>query len=222
VRKRRKFLIALPCLAAIAMLVFFAGRDPQPRYRGRPLSEWLHDAFSASRSPDNIDPRHAVREIGTNAIPWLVSWISYERGSWQRTARAVLSPSISKSSLGEFISEETAEERSVLAVIGFTFLGTNSAPAIPQLAAMMQDPARPQTARRCIQALGQIGGPALPVLAQALADTNSPYRVEIVDSVPHLREPRLFRPLLEQALADPDQSVRSASSNVLQQIGPGR
>lgn len=217
-RKRRKLLLALGCLVVIAAIVAFVRRDDQPRYRGRELSKWLHDAFSASGATGGVDPEQAVRRIGTNAIPWLVSWIRYERGSWQRTARSVLSPSLSKSALGEFISEETLEERSVLAVIGFSFLGTNAAPAVPQLATMMQDPTCPQTARRCILALGHIGDPALPVLAQAFSDTNFPYRVEIVELVPHLRNPHPFGPLLEEALADADARVRSATTNVLQQI----
>jgi hypothetical protein len=220
VQKHRKLLIALACLTAIAAIVALARYDPQPRYMGRLLSEWLHDAFAASGSPENIQPEQAVRTIGTNAIPWFVNWINYERGSWQRTARSVLSPSLSRSFLGEIISEETLEEKSVLAVIGFSFLGTNAAPAIPELSAMMRDSTRPQTARRCVLALGHIGGPALPVLAQALAETNFPCRVEIVELVPHLRGPHPFRPVLETALADQDPRVRSAATNVLQQIAP--
>jgi hypothetical protein len=220
VRRHRKLLIAVACLTAIAGIVALARYDPQPRHRGRPLSEWLHDAFAASSTPEDIHPEQAVREIGTNAIPWFVNWINYERGSWQRTARSVLSPSLSKSFLGEIVSEETTEERSVLAVIGFSFLGTNAAPAIPELSAMMRDPTRPQTARRCVLALGHIGEPALPVLAQALAETNFPYRVEIVELVPHLRGAHPFRPILETTLTDQDPRVRSAATNVLQQIAP--
>ena len=56
----------------------------EPSYGGRILSEWLADVRCCSGvtlvgAPD--PPKDAVRAMGTNAIPTLLKWISYERSA---------------------------------------------------------------------------------------------------------------------------------------------
>jgi hypothetical protein len=64
-------------------VVVFWPKDNEPKYNGKTLTAWLK--ISASRRYDNRWPQaeEAVRHIGTNALPWLTKWISYDRPSWQ-------------------------------------------------------------------------------------------------------------------------------------------
>ncbi len=56
--------------------------------RGRSLGEWLgayqngrDGGLSSSEARTTVE---AVRHIGTNALPFLVKWISYETPLWRR------------------------------------------------------------------------------------------------------------------------------------------
>jgi hypothetical protein len=64
-------------VAGVALV--YVGRDHEPSYRDRSLSDWL--AALTDHSPDG-DPEkaeEAIRQIGTNAIPFLVRYGSYTR-----------------------------------------------------------------------------------------------------------------------------------------------
>ena len=47
-RKHRKLLIALSCLAVVAGVVVFASRNNEPHYQGKSLSEWLCSSQSSN------------------------------------------------------------------------------------------------------------------------------------------------------------------------------
>jgi hypothetical protein len=86
---RRFFLWAL-VLGGVVVGACLALRQPQPEYRGRSLSQWL---TRYGRSGDDELRRReaadAVRQIGTNAIPYLVENIRYETPEWMcKVARA--------------------------------------------------------------------------------------------------------------------------------------
>lgn len=57
-------------------------RETEPVYQGRKLSFWLSDYLpGAKASPEQLQrDSAAVREIGTNAIPVLLRWISAKDG----------------------------------------------------------------------------------------------------------------------------------------------
>jgi hypothetical protein len=67
---------------------WFLHREHEPRYKGRRLSRWLA-LYSDSLATESLGKRqeaeHAVRQIGTNAIPNLLKWLQFESSS-QRAA----------------------------------------------------------------------------------------------------------------------------------------
>jgi hypothetical protein len=65
--------------------------DPEPEYHGKKLSAWI-DSFwpqpigvitgvGFSNKPRKAE--EAVRHIGTNALPYLLKWLNYERPKWR-------------------------------------------------------------------------------------------------------------------------------------------
>jgi hypothetical protein len=68
-RKRTALIASLALLAALLTAFTFASmRGAEPTYGGHSLSYWLE--------AESVDTKHAVRAIGSNAIPLLVGWIS--------------------------------------------------------------------------------------------------------------------------------------------------
>src|SRR5437762_13118149 len=86
-RKRRIYLLLLLLAVAVVGLILagaFRPRDgAEPEYGGRKLSQWVvelpPDASESGTSAAEI----AVRNIGTNALPYLLTWIGYEPAAWR-------------------------------------------------------------------------------------------------------------------------------------------
>jgi hypothetical protein len=76
--------IALLLLALCAAAVAWDTRlgEEEPLFRGLRLSEWI--------TMYNVQPRGqeaaaAIRQIGTNALPWLLKWLRYDAPHWRTT-----------------------------------------------------------------------------------------------------------------------------------------
>src|SRR6476660_6778861 len=66
--------------AALVFWIFLVTYEPQPSYQGRTLSQWLI-AYNNDRS--RSDAPTAVHNIGTNALPVLVKWLTYKWPKWR-------------------------------------------------------------------------------------------------------------------------------------------
>jgi HEAT repeat protein len=101
----------------------------------------------------------------------------------------------------------------------FCVLGTNAAPAIPELTTLMKDSTRPKTSWRAIAALGNLGLQAFPHMTAALANTNHPNRDQAALYLATLIAPSFGTnaclPPLTAALNDPDELVRSTAAMAL-------
>ena len=74
--KRRKLIaIVLHALAALVacVLVF---RDRDPAWQGRTLSAWLRD-FDADKPESRASAADAIRQIGTNALPLIITRLQH-------------------------------------------------------------------------------------------------------------------------------------------------
>lgn len=85
--KRAAAIVALLLVAFSLLLCLLLNRgEREPVYQGKPLSYWLSDfwpgrnATLAKKEQDKL----AVRQIGTNAIPILLQWISAQDGPLKR------------------------------------------------------------------------------------------------------------------------------------------
>src|SRR3954454_21898924 len=75
-----KYLVPVAGLVAAVMTTAVVGGDREPSYNGHSLSEWLHAAragYHSAPAPSAEAPA-AIRQIGTNALPTLLKWTSYQ------------------------------------------------------------------------------------------------------------------------------------------------
>ena len=85
-KSRRRVLVALTLAAASATLAAVLARAREPSYRGHPLSAWIK-AISP-RNQQSLEPGctyddapEAIIHMGTNSLPFLVKWLSYQCGA---------------------------------------------------------------------------------------------------------------------------------------------
>jgi len=94
--RRRKRLIWSGCVALLFGAALLLWREREPRYQGRPLSTWLGEfEWNSERGLPCEPATEAVRQIGTNALPFLMRWYSYEPAPWREKLSAA-------EALGEF------------------------------------------------------------------------------------------------------------------------
>lgn len=134
--RKRSGLIFLAVIALSGMLAVFLWR-PEPVYHGKKLSEWLNDlaiddvtAFTKAQSfktdsPEALTAAQAVRAIGTNAIPTMLSWLGDHDSSWILWLDAQL-----KKRTKIRFSLARAREKGITGLRGLAVLGTNALPFI--------------------------------------------------------------------------------------------
>jgi hypothetical protein len=228
-KHRTLFAITLCAVLAITIAVLLA-TDDEPRYKGRSLSWWLRaysdssPAEAASEDfPKLTEIEHAIRAIGTNALPFLLKWIQKEPPSWHRAAHNKLPDSITEVAPAKLLIDGPGYEKATQAVVAFGVLGTNAAPAIPKLVALMTTTTSPRIAGRAIIALSGVGAPAFPYLVTALSDTNQLGRSLIPNFMRSMAADvgtNTCLPPLKTALQDQNLAVRAAASRALRVLAP--
>jgi hypothetical protein len=133
--------LAACILAGISVVAFWPGRR-EPEYNGKKLSEWLkicadNRAISSYSKLQSLESaREAIRKIGTNGLPWLVKWISYDAPKWKsallysKSYRLLPNP-IANLMVKPILQAQRARE-------GFNILGTAASPAISELVRMTE------------------------------------------------------------------------------------
>src|SRR5690349_2786311 len=89
--------IALAIGAAVtALLVLATWHNPEPSYQGKPLSYWIrpfldtNGPYSRPSASQLTIATNALHHIGTNAIPLLVEWVSYDAEGRRNRLRSFL------------------------------------------------------------------------------------------------------------------------------------
>jgi HEAT repeat protein len=231
--KRRKVVIAVACMAAVAALSSLRLREPEPTYHGRPLSEWIEQYrlkggreyspphFSPDFSPfEEAVAAEAIQHIGTNAIPWLLDWMSYKPA----TNRFPICNQLPKWMLGSrpmqyLLRDDATAGRAWDAELAFGALGPTASPAIPELsrlAALSKSPVRRDSA---ISALASLGKPAVPSLAALLSTPDPAVSRAVMLRLSDLEtNPRAFVPLLVQNLGHTNSFVATTSARTLAEL----
>jgi HEAT repeat protein len=115
------------------------------------------------------------------------------------------------------------ESRAMQATEAFRILGSNAAPAVPELMKIYDDGPYPYTRQVISQVLGEIGPTAkasLPTLLRALGDTNLFVRNNAAVSLGRIQsEPELAVPKLIASLNDPEPVVRAHAAQALGAYG---
>jgi hypothetical protein len=206
-------IIALLAMVTVVMAVFAAGtaQPREPVYGGKRLSQWLDEYQRGIPKPEyKGDPQmcaraeEAVRKIGTNAMPWLLQELSAKEATQG----------------GELPTNFTSGEaigRRWLAATAFNILGPSAKNATPTLIRLLEDK---QTSYIATSALGGIGVESIPVLTQALTNTNACARESAARVLGMFgKEAQSAIPALICCARDKDDSVRGFATFSLGQIG---
>ena len=232
-RRRIVIVLALSVLVSIGAVAFWPS-DNEPKYNGKTLTEWLE--ISASRRYDNRWPQaeDAVRHIGTNALPWLTKWISYNRPTWQdKTAQWKIWRILPRQL---FVLVYHREFQTIWAAEGFRILAPTSSQASAELERLMDGfPERP--ALRAFATVHRLGPAGLPIFFNVTTNRTKPamLRCAAIQGIGHVfssqktnATPNLSTnnlPIvagLVRCLDEPggDPTVRDAVTNALRIIAP--
>jgi hypothetical protein len=195
VRKHRRLLLVAILVSVLGVACIYLASDREPRYQGKELSVWLELSSDPgnpgypAEGPRADEARFAIAAIGTNAVPLLVKWISYERPRWKertvrilaRKGRWVLSIAwnlIWKPLFGDV-------QRGAMAPVAFAVYGEEANFAVPELTRVARR--QGMSAWAAIKAMGFTGTSALPVLKEMLADETGVHRYDVAIAIGSIR-----------------------------------
>lgn len=185
----------------------------EPKHEGKSLTEWLTLYQNADDgSPGEREADAAVRTIGTNALPTLITWIAsddldeqfFAKNGFQILGTAA-QPAVE--SLGRML----VSTNQVISLIAAQCLGHIGAPALPALlAGLTNRQFRVGTAASlAIVELGTNASPAIPILLRHLQHPNHFYRERAADALGNLCiEPEMVVPALAHLLKDDSKAAR--------------
>lgn len=203
--------LATCALLILVASVFRSHLDDGPVYRGRPLALWLDDYRKPPGQWAQAD--EAVRNAGTNAIPLLLRML--QKRNWWLTRFAARHPILKVIPPGELNRE---------ASFAFSRLGTNAAPAVPDLVRIYENrfSVSSQIATgRALVAIGPAARPAIPSFLRELVDTNEVLRNEAIGVLTHLHtEPDVILNGLTNALTNRSAQIRLLALDWIEQMGP--
>ncbi len=215
--KRLRIAIVFLLVAVLGFAAWFKFHSSEPEYQGKKLGAWL---WELEVSPDTISPAwkesvHAIRAMGTNALPWLLA-----RLPARDSRMKVQTVGWVQDTLGLDLEDSLAEVQRRRAIAGFHVLGRAAEPAIPQLTAFLSTTDM-DTAASALTALAGIGGPRTiaPLLA-ALTNGNPVVNIPAAATLGSLRSrARAAGPALLAALANGNAAMRATAARALGEIG---
>ena len=159
-------LLALGTAGLIWGVVYFAS-PREPTYQGKTLSTWIvpfcrqtTKGLDAPGGPEHFEElqpvRLAVRELGSNAVPFLIARLNARESGLHRTARQ-LSEKLPYASL-RLTDPNVSKIRAVRAL---AILGPDAGPAIPSLKPEVNDPTLSEHAVYALSGMGAKGMRAL-------------------------------------------------------------
>jgi hypothetical protein len=188
-RKRIALMMASVVLVAAGLVYLFWPSGPYgPYYQGRALSSWLQDYSNPLHDLRQVqdlrelnfaqrfkDAEHAVKEIGTNAIPTLLQLLQAKDSGLKK----LFFGSGSRLTVRQFTT--TAREKRDMAFAGFMILQKDALPAVPQLMALTQH-SDPEVRMRAFDCLVVIESPdvtpLVPVVVQFSHDPDPVNRAQ--------------------------------------------
>ncbi len=166
--KRSRAIAWVVLLGVITVAAFFALRPREPVYQGKRLSKWLADFNRAGRGQTNQEAEDAIRQIGTNALPFLVADLCRK----DSPLKLALMEWYNKWSSLKFQFKTFADRRGPALMAFYVLgnagkLGPAAKPYLPSIGTLLDS--QPDKAAF---ALLYIGVESIPYLTDALSHTN--------------------------------------------------
>lgn len=202
-------------LAAALIVLYFC--DTGPSYNGRSLAEWIK---AASQPSSEREAHEAIVRIATNSYTTLVRWAFADTSPRFALMNRLPFSARLNPLFRPFLYRDAAMFRAACAVRAFEVAGTNAAPAVPALDAMVTD-YNPGVTTQAIHLLSLIGPAAIPALRRALNSQQPFIRVQAVGALRHCGTNSVEAISdLVKALSDYDINVRQNATNVLETLCP--
>ena len=215
-RKDRKT-IALIAFGALPLLVLLSALPLEPHYKGRPLSYWVL-VNGGVRRDDHYDPKYAISQIGSNAVPYLLKWMKQKPSSrqiWFRNFKT-MHPFMGKF-VPEWMTGKSIELRARYAVQAFECLGEAGCSAIAELWQVATNQTDLYMAGHATYALCNMGAKATPALLTIVTNRQVYDRPSIVYYFGKSGTVQAI-PALLRCLHDPDPHVCSSAAAALGQL----
>ena len=132
---RNQIIIAVIFLGIIVLETSCEQQKSQPVYNGKSLSAWLRDVDNEKPNHPNEQAREAIRQIGTNALPFLLKEINDPGEIWSQLGQT-----------NSFYKTREAYIRRSNVTIGFNILGPIARPAVPALVDLLNNGNNPGSA----------------------------------------------------------------------------
>lgn len=179
-RGKTAIILLLAAFSVAAFLVWKFYR-PEPVYQGKPLSAWAQQYGSnnwSARPELAREAEIAIRQIGSNAIPFLLDGIRAEESRIKKTFRGLLP----RKWQYELRLKDTSGDIRRMGAHGIAALGTNApAAVIPKLihiASHHPDDDGRYIAVFALRTLGPTAEPAIPFFIQCLTNSYNIIRDE--------------------------------------------
>lgn len=203
-----------------------AAAEEETSYNGRLLSEWLGDMEEPQLWTRGSPTEKAVQGMGTNAIPTLLTWISYEPSAEElsRESREHVGHWHSITNLNRYPAQRAERAGSA-----FGYLGAVARSTIPELTRLARTASNFQRARDLAGALASIGPEAVPSLI-SLATNSPPWtRYSAIDAlVSFADDPAIATPLVPMLMnclgenqTNTDFAVTGPAEGLLTAMAPG-
>jgi len=178
VKRKRLVIIIVSFLAAIVLAALLWPREREPEYDGELLSVWLrrYKTYERVDAPSANEALTAIRQIGTNAIPWLTKWVVFEPSKTKLQLLRYIEkfPSNLQRPLQALIGVDwKAYSRQELATLGFQALGSQARSAVPELVRVLVH-RKSVYDYSIISALQAIGDDSIPPIVNIFADLANP------------------------------------------------
>lgn len=191
-------------------LVFAVGllltiRNREPSYQGRTLTSWLQqystNHFAHRGSPADKEAEYAIRQIGTNSIPTLLSFFRSDPPIVRKLGEKLPRSVASRFYVGDHLR---------LAAHGFVALGTNGQPALRDLIELSKQTDH-EVRYRATYSLGHLGSAAeaaIPRLIELVDDQDGSIRDQALMSLSMIHlNPSLVIPVLIKCATATDRST---------------
>jgi hypothetical protein len=211
-RKGWLSLVVVLAVLALAVGLVLALWTPEPSFEGRSMTSWLEqystNHFVRRGSAADKEAEHAIREIGTNGIPFLLNLLRSD---------SVIAKKIAVKLPRRFSSRIYSDDHLRLGSHGFVALGTNGQSAVRELIELSKSGDR-DVRYRATYSLGHLasaGEPAIPRLIELVDDENSSARGQALMSLSmiHLNA-QLVVPVLLKCAVAPERNIVERTSAI--------
>lgn len=215
--ERRKRIILLACgVFALGLTwVLLSPHEREPSYRGHTLSQWLGQQ-KGHWGASLILGEDPILAIGTNAIPTILEWISYEPSPLRNKMAGLVERFVPEVRRRLFFRPV---ERANDSIRVFRILGPQARAAIPELTRLALTAADRDRAYRCIESLKHVGPEALSAVLTLASNSPPKTRFRAIVTLPDFgANAAAAVPLLIRCLDDNDRSVANAAEEALTRL----